>query len=84
MKTILLAAYAAIAFAAPASAQMLNCYALGGQQFCNGSNGYSSNQYELGGQIFGHDNRGNSWNSYQLGGQTFTNIQPGFQRRRGW
>ena len=79
MKTILLAACSAIAFAAPASAQMLNCYTVGGQQYCNGSNGYSSNQYQVGGQTYGSDNQGNSWNSYSVGGQTYTNYN-----RRGW
>jgi hypothetical protein len=83
MKTILLAACAAIAFAAPASAQSYTQQTFGGTTFTNGSNGYSSTQQTFGGMTFGNDNQGNSWNVQRFGDQTFINGSgPGFNN--GW
>src|SRR5690349_17411319 len=53
MKTIFLAACAAIAFAASASAQSYTQQTFGGTTFTNGSNGYSSTQQTFGGMTFG-------------------------------
>lgn len=81
MKTILLAACAAIAFAAPASAQTYTQQQFGNQTFTNGSNGYRATENQFGNQTFGFDNQGNRWNSNTFGGQTFYTFQP---RARSW
>jgi hypothetical protein len=83
MKLILLAACAAVAFAAPASAQSYTQQTFGGTTFTNGSNGYTSTQQTFGGMTFGNDNQGNSWNVQRFGVQTFINGNgPAFNN--GW